>query len=118
MKRMFAGVLMVAVLSLSACGEPSEGYVTDKVFKDAYVTQEEIMEEECEWDTDTKYVNGKSKTTREYECEQVGSGEYEDVEHPAQYIVVFEDDEGNEGDDEVSEDVYNSIEVGDFYKED
>lgn len=121
MRKILAGLTAVALLSLSACGEPTEGTVTDKVFKDAWTEQVEIMEEECttEWETKRVKVGSKytTKRVKDTDCEEVGTGEYEDVEHPAEYIVIFENEEGDEGDDKVSEEEYNSIEIGDYYKE-
>lgn len=119
MRKMIASFLVPMALIMSACApQVTAGEVSDKSMEEAYVTQEEIMTEECEWDTDRKTttVNGKSKTTttKEYECEDVGTGEYEDVQHPAVYEVTLEDEEGNTTTHEVDENQYNSVEVGDF----
>jgi hypothetical protein len=109
----------MALVMVTACApQVTAGEVTDKSMEDAYVTQEEIMEEECEWDTDTVTSGtGKNKKTskvKEYECESVGTGEYEDVEHPAQYEVTLTNDEGDSQTHEVDENQYNSVEEGDF----
>lgn len=115
MRKTVAAIALMLGLFLSACSTPvPAGEVSDKSMEEAYTTEEEIMEEECGMDTDTKIVNGKTKTTTEYECEEVGSGEYETIEHPAVYEVTLEDEEGNTETHEVDENQYNSVEVGDF----
>lgn len=120
MRRILAAFLVpMALVMVTACApQVTAGEVSDKNYEEAYVTEEEIMTEECEWDTDTKTttVNGKSKTktTKEWECEDVGTGEYEDVEHPAVYEVTLTNDEGDSETHTVDENQYNSVEVGDF----
>lgn len=108
--------LMALMFAFTACGvSVSAGTVTDKQFEEAYTTEEEI--EECEWDTDTKttYVNGKAKktTTREHEC--AGTGEFETIEHPAVYELTLEDKQGNDETHEVTQEEYESVEIGDFF---
>lgn len=120
MKKMLIGLLAAFLLTMTACAvNVDAGTVADKRMEEAYSEEVEIMEteEECEWDTDTKMVNGKSKTTREYECEtvEVGTGEYETVDHPARYFVTLEDKDGNDEEHEVDEETYNSLDKGDFY---
>lgn len=120
MKKTLAAIALSLSFFLTACGGAvTEGTVTDKQYAEPYTTEEEI--EECEWDTDTKtYRDSKGKTktkkTKEYECE--GTGEYEEVQHDAVYTIVIENEEGDTGKVEVSEKEYNSINEGDFYKED
>lgn len=116
MRKAFVALALALGLFLSACSTPvSAGDVVNKEYTEAYQTEEEIMEEECGMDTDTKIVNGKTKTTTEYECEEVGSGEYETIDHPAVYEVTLEDAEGNTETHEVTESEYNSVEEGDFF---
>lgn len=115
-----ASLLVPLALVMSACSTPVySGDVVDKNYEEAYQTEEEITEEECEWDTDTRTttVNGKSKTTKtkEYECETVGTGEYETIDHPAVYEITLTDAEGNEDTHKVTEEEFNSVEVGDFF---
>jgi hypothetical protein len=121
MRKYLAVVLTGLIMAVSACGVNVEaGTVTEKRFEEAYVTQDEVTEEECEWDTDTKtkVVNGKTKTEtkREYECEDVATGETIDVQHPAQYFLTLEDKDGNDDEVEVTESEYNSVEVKDYFE--
>lgn len=118
-KSALAAFLVPFALVLSACApQVTAGTVSDKEFTEAYQTEEEIMEQECEWDTDTRTttVNGKSKTTKtkEYECEDVATGEFETIDHAAVYEVTLENDKGDTDTHEVTEAQYNSVEVGDF----
>lgn len=116
MRKVIVGLMAALLFLFTACGVSVDaGTVSDKRMEEAYTEQVEITEEECEWDTDTKYVNGKSKTTREYECETVGTGEFEDVDHPARFFVTLKDKDGNDEEHEVSESDYNSLEVDDFF---
>lgn len=115
-KTMLAAFLVPLAIMMSACSTPvNSGDVSDKEYTEAYQTEEEI--EDCEWDTDTKTttVNGKTKTTKtkEYECE--GTGEYETIDHPAKWEITLKDAEGNEQTHTVTEDEYNSVEVGDYF---
>ena len=113
MKRIATAVLAGLLFALTACGV-TEGTVSDKIFTEATTKQVEIMDEECEWDTDTKKVGKTTKTTREWECEEVGTGEYEDVPVPAVYELELTDG-GDTGVVEVTEAEYNSVEVGDYF---
>lgn len=120
MKKIVAAFVTALMLSLTACAvNVDAGNVADKRMEEAYTEQVEITEEECEWDTDTKTktVNGKTKTykTRDYECEDVGTGEYEDVEHGARYFVTLKDKDGNDEEHEVTADEYESLNKGDFF---
>lgn len=113
MKRIVAASLAGMVFALSACGVTA-GTVSDKIYTEPTTKQVEVMEEDCGWDTDTKLVNGKSKTTRHYECEQVGTGEYEDQPVPAVYELELSDGEDSAV-VEVTEDEYNSVDEGDYF---
>jgi hypothetical protein len=116
MKRIIVGMLTAVILAVSACGvNVTAGTVAEKRVVEAHTTQEEITEEECEWDTDTSYVGGKKKTTKNYECEQVGTGEFEDVEHPAEYFFTLEDKEGNTEEISVDAETYESVDQGEFF---
>lgn len=120
MRKTIAALAVSLGLFLSACSTPvTAGDVVEKEFTEAYQTEEEIMEEECEWDTDTVTTGtGTKKTTKkvkEYECEDVGTGEYETIDHPAVYEVTLEDAEGNTETHEVTEAEYNSVEEGEFF---
>ena len=110
--------------ALTACGAPEAGTVYDKEFTPAKTWTEmvDVTEEECEWETKTKtyYVSGKSKTktVRELDCEDVVVGQ-EEVEKssPDTWVLHFKDEDGEQGSAEVSEDVFNATEVGDWYGE-
>lgn len=109
MKRIATALLTAGLLAMTACGV-SEGTVSDKVFTESYVEQQEIMEEECETEWDAK------KKKMDTDCETVGTGEYEDVTIPAVYELELTNG-GDTGVVEVTETEYNSVEVGDYFKD-
>lgn len=113
-----AGVLLFAT---AACGV-SEGTVIDKEFTPEWVEQveQDVTEQECEWDTDTKttYVNGKPKTTtsKKYECEDVVVGtEMVDKVHPDQWEITVENEDGDTGVLDVTQEEFESVEIGEFF---
>lgn len=106
MRKTLIALGTAALFAFTACGASvPAGTVTDKSSE-----ENEIMEEECELDYDTKTVNGKKKKVRDDDCEQVGTGEFETT-----YEVTLEDKDGNDETHTVSEDEYNSVEVGDQF---
>lgn len=112
----FGVISAVLLFSFTACGaEVTSGEITEKNYTEAYITQEEIMEQECE--KESYYTGTGSKRKKHYrtECESVGTGEFEDVEHPAKYEFELTNDEGDTGTVSVSQEVYDSYDVGDFY---
>ena len=117
MKNSIAVIALFLATLLSACGGVSEGTVTDKVFTESYVEQQEIMEEVCETETKYKTVNGKRKSYTDTDCEEVGTGEFEDVTIPAVYELELTNDDGDKGTVEVTEEEYSSVEIGDYFKE-
>ena len=110
MKRIVTGLFAGLVFTLTACGV-TEGTVTGKNHEPEHVEQQEVMEQDC--DTKTYVSGGKTKTKRE--CHMEGTGEYEDVTIPAVYELELTND-GDTGTVEVTEDVFNSVEEGDYYK--
>ena len=107
--------------ALTACGV-SEGTVIDKEFIPEWTEQveQDVTEEQCEWDTDTKRVKvGKTyttKTTKEYECEDVVVGtEMVDKVHPDKWEITVENEDGDTGVLDVTEAEFESVEVGDFF---
>ena len=116
MRRILAAFIVPMALVMSACGASvTAGTVVEKNFTEAHTTQEEIMEQECEKEKRTTGTGKSKKTSYVNECEMEPTGEFEDVEHPAEYVLVLEDEEGNTGEVSVDESEYNSVEEGDFF---
>lgn len=99
------GIGAAVLIALSACESVTSGTIT------------EMEHEEAEWDTEnvcrtiTTPVtrNGRTTTTSRTECTP------QQVYDPESWCVTFEDAEGREGFDCISEERYNSLEIGDFY---
>lgn len=111
MRKILTALTATALFSFTACGTAvPAGKVVDKSSE-----ENEIMKQECEVDYDTKtYKDSKGKTktkkVRDDDCEDVGTGEFETT-----YSITLEDKDGNDETHEVSEDEYNSVEVGDQF---
>lgn len=115
MRKILATLALATVATLSACSvNVTAGTVVDKQMEEAWSEEVEITEEECTLDYDTKKVNGKTVKYRDDDCEEVGTGEFETVEHDAVYKVTLEDKQGNDETHDVDKEVYDSVEVGDF----
>ncbi len=117
-------VALVAAFALmfgmSACGVNVEaGTVAEKRLVEAYTEQVEVMDEQCETETETKYktVNGKRTSYQDVdtECEDVPTGEFEDVDHPAEYYLTLEDKDGNSEEISVDADEFESVSEGEFF---
>lgn len=119
MKKIIAGLALSMTLSLTACGlgPVTEGTITAKNYEPEHVEQQEITEQECE--KESYYTGTGKKRVKKYrtECEEVGTGEFEDVTIPDEWSFDLENKDGKTGTVEVDENTYNDYEVGDYYKE-
>jgi major membrane immunogen (membrane-anchored lipoprotein) len=103
-KTAIAAFLLPVALLLGACGaNVTAGTVTDKEYTEAYQTEEEITEQVCEKEKRTTGTGKNKKTSYVNECEDEPTGEFETVDHPAEYTLTLEDSD------------YNSVEVGDYF---
>lgn len=107
MRKTLIALFAATTFALTACGGVSvpAGKVVDKD-----TSEHEITERDCDTKYKTKTVNGKKKKVKTTKCENEGTGEYE-----TDYKITLEDSEGNDQTHEVSEDEYNSVEVGDQF---
>lgn len=98
MPRRFLALLFIILLLITGCG-PKEGLVVDKRFKPDL----------SYWGTQTSCttVNGRSRCTTSPHW----------YSNPAQWILVLKTPEGKIKDKHVRQQVYYTIEVGDYYKE-
>lgn len=101
-----AAVFVTALFMFTACGVS----VDAGTVKDKDTSEHEITERDCDTKYKTKKVNGKSKKTSYQDCENEGTGEYE-----TKYEITLEDKDGNTETHEVSQDEYESVEVGDQF---
>jgi len=116
MRKTIVAIVLPLALMFSACApQVTAGEISDKNYTEAYTTEEEIMEQECEREKRTTGTGKNKKTTYVNECEDEPTGEFETIEHPAVWEFVLVDEDENTGEVEVTEDVFNSYEVGDFY---
>lgn len=116
MKKIISALALAVMLSLSACGaNVTAGEVVNKDYTEAYQTEEEVTEQVCEKEKRTTGTGKNKKTSYVNECEDEPTGEMETVDHPAEYVLTLQDKDGNEGDVNVNESEYNSVEVGDFF---
>ncbi len=117
MKKILIALVMTAAFALTSCGlgPVTEGEVIEKEYKPAKKWTEKVKDYDTKCKSSTKRVNGKTKTVRD--CKKVFDG-YDKVKRSrkACYQVEFKNKDGDEGEDCVSKDKYDSLEIGDWYK--
>lgn len=115
---LIAAFLVPLALVLSACGINS-GTVIDKEYTEAYTEQKKVYEYNCypAVRSVTYYVDGQPRQRLEnyQDCRREWEGEWKDVYHEPEWHFKLENREGDTGKVKVTEDDYNSYDVGDYY---
>lgn len=102
-----AGVVLVAALALSGCSAISSGYITDKVYTEAWVEHVPM----CSYGMPYPGMKDYPTKNSPYPCI---IAYYQDRENPPTFRFDLSDNEDT-GWVYVTEETFNAYEVGDYY---